>query len=490
MKRGLKEIRWSLKRRYIAYTTTLIIVLMIVVGYVEKNQEERLLIDKAEQNGITLVEALGVSCTNTLLYQELGLIEEGGLLDNYILQIMKNKKLHVVYAMILDKDNRIIAHNDYKKYGRIYNDSVSLKATSAKKTLKQYYYDPIKKIKILDVATPLAISTKKWGTLRVGFSMEFMKPFLIKLYIEIILVALGFIFVSVIITWVLAKRLTEPISKLSDAMDKISSDLSHPEIEIKNRDEIGLLGEKFNKMIDRLRQAKKDLEKAQSQIIQSEKLASIGRLAAGVAHEINNPLDGIKDCFQMILKEPDNREQTSKYIKLIMDGLKRIELIVRELLDFSKDRTYEMEEVDVNEIAESSLSLVNYRIEKKKIVFKKEFCKEITKVFGNKYQLQQVLINLIMNSLDAVDGSGVVKVSTERENGFVNIKVSDNGSGISKNNLNKIFDPFFTTKEQGKGTGLGLSVSLGIVEKHKGKIEAESKEGVGSTFKVSLPLIR
>src|SRR3990172_9311982 len=118
MKIGLKRTRLSIKGRYVAYTTLLIIILMSIIGYVEKNREERLLIEKAEQSGETLVEALGISCVNTLLYQELGLVEEGGLLDNYISQIMENRNLHVVYAMILDRDNRVIAHNDYREYGK------------------------------------------------------------------------------------------------------------------------------------------------------------------------------------------------------------------------------------------------------------------------------------------------------------------------------------------------------------------------------------
>ena len=490
MKTGLRKIRWNLKKRYIAYTTLLIITLMSVVGYVEKNREEKLLIEKTEQNGVTLVEALGISCINTLLYQELGLVEEGGLLDNYISQIMRNKELHVIYAMILNKNNMVIAHNDYREYSKMYTDPISLKAVSTNKTVKQYYLDPVKKIKVLDIATPLAISTKKWGTLRVGISLEFMKPFLAKLYFEIIIVTLGFIAVSVMITLILAKKLTNPISKLADVMDKVSSDLTYPKIEIRTNDEIGILGEKFNYMIDRLRQAKNDLEKAHNQIIQSEKLASIGRFAAGIAHEINNPLDGIKDCFQAILKEPDNKEQTNRYIKLIKDGLKRIELIVRELLDFSKERTFEMEAIDINEMVESSLSLVNYRIDRKKITLKKELGKEVGKILGNKYQLQQVLVNLIINSIDAINSEGVIEIATGKENGFVNIKIQDNGCGIQEKDLNKIFDPFFTTKEQGKGTGLGLSVSLGIVEKHEGKIEAESKKGVGSTFRILLPSVK
>ena len=234
----------------------------------------------------------------------------------------------------------------------------------------------------------------------------------------------------------------------------------------------------------------------ETQLFQSAKLAAIGEMAAGVAHELNSPLTAIIGNSSLILR---NASLDDKHIKLLEDIKacgQRSKRIIQNLLTFSRQDNFAPEQVTINNVVEGSLNLVAYQIDKDKITISTDLNSPIPPLVGNKQQLEQVVVNFLLNARDALEGlvDGEIKISTgmreDAEAGcsVVEIKVVDNGRGIPKDTIGQIFTPFFTTKDKTKGTGLGLSVSMGIAQTHGGRIEVSSEVGKGSVFSLIIPL--
>ena len=230
-------------------------------------------------------------------------------------------------------------------------------------------------------------------------------------------------------------------------------------------------------------------KRLEQQVLNAEKLASIGKLAAGVAHEINNPLGGILNGLYNLRKKSVSLDRATEYLASMEEGLRRVQKIVRQLLDFSQQHDPELTPTEVNAIIERVLTLTSYAFEGTRVRLHRELGHELPPLLADRHMLEQVLMNLILNAVQAIRGEGVVTVRSGHDGPWCTIEVEDTGSGIPPDVLPKIFDPFFTTKGQGEGTGLGLSVSLGIVERHGGEIAVKSQVGRGTTFIVRLPAI-
>ncbi|MBI5182641.1 MAG: PAS domain S-box protein [Nitrospirae bacterium] len=231
-----------------------------------------------------------------------------------------------------------------------------------------------------------------------------------------------------------------------------------------------------------------DQKRLEQQVAQAEKMSAIGQLAAGIAHEINNPLGGILNCLYNLRKKRLSAEREEEYLKSMEDGIRRVHKIVDQLLDFSQQHEPELTNVDINLLIEDVLSLTEYAISKNGIKLKKELTPEPIKLMADSHKIGQVVMNILLNAVQATKKKGQIKVKTFRDDGWCCIDITDDGEGIPPHILPKIFDPFFTTKDVGKGTGLGLAVSLGIVEKHSGRIEIKSEAGKGSSFIIKLPI--
>ncbi|MDF1544102.1 MAG: ATP-binding protein [bacterium] len=317
--------------------------------------------------------------------------------------------------------------------------------------------------------------------------------------------------------------ITKPIKSLVEVTDQVSRGDFSKRAELKQQDEIGHLASTFNRMVDSLEQSRDEieeynrnleqkiiertleLEEIQQQLVQSEKLSAIGQLAAGVAHELNNPLGGILGYSQFTLeklkkfKERENApKDIDKFIRYLTDietQARRCKTIVQNLLRFSRSsRTTDFEDVDINQVVEDTRTFVEHQLHMNNIELEVNLSESLPVIHGNGGQLQQVLTNLIINAMHASPADSIINVFTRYSpplgefSGAIEIIVADQGTGISPENLNKIFEPFFTTKMVGKGTGLGLSVSYGIIKDHGGEVKVDSVEGEGSTFVVVLPV--
>ena len=240
-----------------------------------------------------------------------------------------------------------------------------------------------------------------------------------------------------------------------------------------------------------------DRKRMEQQMIQSEKMAAIGELASGVAHEINNPLDGLLNCILRIKRDPQNERQTKEYLGLMEEALRRIESTVGQLLNFSRQRDLALTSVSLNEVVNEVVGLIAYSADEKGIQIEKHFQEELDLIRGDKHLLEQVVLNLALNAIAAMPDGGILTFKTgEIEfdallgKATVFVQVKDTGIGIPKPVQDRIFDPFYTTKITEKGTGLGLSVSNRIIRQHEGVIEFDSKIEQGSVFTVKLPIRR
>jgi len=228
----------------------------------------------------------------------------------------------------------------------------------------------------------------------------------------------------------------------------------------------------------------------EEQLLQTEKLSSLGLLAAGVAHEVNTPLAVISNYIQILAKQLPSEDPRHTLIEKIVKQTFRASEIVNHLLNFSRTGGREFSEVDLNQVIEETLSLVSHPFRTARVQVIHNLDADLPAVLGSGNRLQQVFLNLFMNARDAMPSGGMLEVRTFATNGSVEVEVTDTGSGISRDNLARVFDPFFTTKTTGRGTGLGLSVSYGIVKEHAGKIDVRSTPGQGTSFRLEFPAVR
>jgi two-component system sensor histidine kinase/response regulator len=241
-------------------------------------------------------------------------------------------------------------------------------------------------------------------------------------------------------------------------------------------------------MAERIR-AEEALRKSEQLRAEAEKLASIGRLAAGVAHEINNPLTGVLTFAHLLRQKGNIDEQGKQDLDLIINETTRVSEIVGNLLDFARERPATRQPLSINDVVCQTLRLIRSQKRLQQITIHEDLKPDLPQVSGDENQLKQVLLNLALNACEAMPDGGTLRICTLTRDGKVLVRFTDTGHGIKKEHLDRIFEPFFSTKEVGKGTGLGLSVSYGIIQQHGGSMEVDSAEGKGTTFTIVLPSV-
>jgi len=358
----------------------------------------------------------------------------------------------------------------------------------------------------------------------------------------------------VIFTWMIAGRISEPLKTMTNSALMIAQGKFRQRVPIRSSDELGILASTFNEMAralstrdtqlqeltrnletkvkdrtlelenshEALKQAYLDLQNTQEQLVHTEKMASLGQLVSGIAHEIRNPLNFIygntgflSDYTQKLQSLVENldelpgmtdearreitrRKESIHYafirddLKILIDnfteGARRINAIVADLRTFSRMDTEATSDIDVRDLIEMSLNLLSNQY-KNRIEIHREYG-DIPKIQGYAGKLNQVLMNLLSNAFQAIPDKGNVRIRTRAADDDVEIVIEDDGTGIPRENLKRIFEPFFTTKPVGQGTGLGLSISYGIIEQHHGKIHVMSVPGKGTMFSVRLPIVQ
>jgi two-component system, NtrC family, sensor kinase len=356
---------------------------------------------------------------------------------------------------------------------------------------------------IRDIAYP--ILNGEIGMVRLGIVEEHINQEINDAAEILILMILAFLVFGLLGSLFFSYIITKPIKEISEKAQVF--DLDYLDVEdfniddrklkqlmnIQFNDELDVLVVKFSEMLIRLKNSYIELKATQGALIQAEKLTSLGTLSAGVAHEINNPISGIKNCLNRIIRDPQNEEQNANYAILIKSAINKIENVVQHLLNFSRKQDITLEKTNLNSVIESALKLSSYKLQTNKINVNANNTNDCY-VNASANHLEQVFVNLILNGLDAIierkekepDLNGEIEIRLEENQKTVSIHIIDNGAGIPAELDNKIFDPFFTSKRVGEGTGLGLSVSFNVIKKHNGRIYFERSQDKGTDFIIEL----
>jgi len=309
---------------------------------------------------------------------------------------------------------------------------------------------------------------------------------------------LAFVIISAIVvlfsiglSYILSRSISVPVHKLVIASKELSNGNLEVKVEKTSNDEIGLLADAYNSMANALRERDEKLKEfTRKKFMESERLALIGQLAANVAHELNNPLQGIVTYSHLLLERNSLDDPTRQSLQKIVVQANRSRDIIRGLLDFSRQRKPDKTLCNINNLLKESLSFFENQALMHNITVRTQLYNDLPSIVIDPSQVQRVFINMIVNAAEAMNGNGQLSISTtqDKTKDCIEITFSDSGTGISEENLEKIFDPFFTTKETGHGVGLGLAISFGIIKEHGGMISVESELGKGTTFTVRLPI--
>ena len=426
---------------------------------------------------------------------------------------------------VIKPDGKIIYSNMLAEIGNISDMSAIQYILESKNNYSRFTTDA-KGTKILKFNSPInneascssaachfhSPDTKILGVLETDFSTSAVDDTVRQNRIATIL--FGGLFVasiSVILCMIIYKFVSKPVALLEQGMKRLAKgDFDH-HIDIHTKDEMGLLASSFTDMAQEIKQNRENMEKwtrgledevqkktaeiikAQDQLINAEKLASLGRMSAGVAHELNSPLTGIVTFAHLMLKRvPPENKQDIEDLNVIIDQAERCSKIIKGLLGFSRKAASEKATVNINTLIESTLAMVKNQAKFYNIEIDVQMDRSLPEISVDPNQIQQVFVNLLINAADAMEEKGKITITSrpaqEGESRFIELEFRDTGPGISPESIGRVFEPFFTTKPAGKGTGLGLSVSYGIIKKHEGQITVKSEKGKGASFLIRLPL--
>jgi len=442
-----------------------------------------------------------------------------GYLDRLIQNMQKDKD--ITYIQIFSQELGVLITNkggSSPQFLAQKQSALQAKAIDLNKTVIDEHNSSSDKI---SVSSPLLLNKQNQqyigGAIEMGFTLSSIQSSITRqrqnVLLMNIIIAITF---CLLIGLFFKRRILSPLQELGSLTNRVKQDNFNDRSKIYAEDEIGQLAKAFNIMMDDLNESKKEikdwnlklqervnevsreLKEKQEQLLKTEKMASLGMLSSGIAHEINNPLGVILGETQMLLRELKDKKkiknvkETEELLSSIELQTKRCSHIVKSLLQFTKSRDLQFSATNIEETLENALEFTRGRLASKKIKVIKDYCKNSSAVIADSIQLEQVFINILINAEQSIKKNGKIKIMTRLEqfknNPCLFISFEDNGIGINEDNLNKIFDPFFSTKETGEGSGLGLSVSYGIIKSHGGDIEVSSKVGEGSTMIIKLPI--
>jgi len=346
------------------------------------------------------------------------------------------------------------------------------------------------------------------GWARVTISLASMHRDIAELKWAFGLLTFLVISVAILMTVMLVRRMVGPLQALADATRRIAGGSLDEMVVESSTDEIGQLARSFNQMTSELKRSRQELERysadlknqvrlrtreleeAQSQLVQAEKMSAVGLLVSGVAHELNNPLAGVVGYSQLLMKT-DADDRVRRGLEKINREAERCKKIVQNLQTFARKHKPQKDYIGINGILESTLELRSYQLKVDNIKVETDFDADLPKTMADFHQLQQVFLNIIINAHQAMVGSrkdGSLTLRSRRRDDMICVEICDNGPGIAPENQGKVFDPFFTTKEVGQGTGLGLSICYGILQEHKGRIFVRNGPEGGAVFTVEIPI--
>lgn len=509
----------SLKTKIILSVVLVVVVIEGVFLYLNIRSLSQQMIEKTEEEAFNLSETIRLSIRYAMIKDRR---------DEYqrIIDDVAQRK-GIVEVRIFNKAGEITVSSDRTKVGTV----VDMKAEAcygchregeARVLLpsdsKTRIYHTEDKKRLLGLINPIYNEPSCFpchprtinvlGVLDTMVTLEEFDKERAQLYNRMMLSGVVSVVVLSLLLGLLFTRFVErPINRLLAATKRAAEGDLDQTVRIKSHDELGELSDSFNHMILELKRSRDaiegwtqtlekrveerthELQQVQNQLIRAGKMAALGELAAGVAHEINNPLTGVLTFSSLILKKMDEAHPWRRDMENIVQQTTRCRNIVKGLLDFTRQRKPDKRVTDLHQLIDRTLDLLENQARFQNVKINKEYRDDLPRVSIDGDQIQQVFMNILINAADAMgDHGGTLTIRTAVLDGMVEIAFADTGCGIPQEHLSKVFTPFFTTKETGKGTGLGLAISYVIVQGHGGDIEVESEVGKGATFRVKLPI--
>jgi two-component system, NtrC family, sensor kinase len=479
--------RSSLRVQIVATIGVVVVALMSTIFLSVLLQARTYIIGQQTRSAESVARAFSIPVIDALILGDQIRAIAGDLLENHI-RTFRSDVEGVLYISIVDDAGNIIAHSDPSLYNTQLTDSVAVRVSRAAVPLSALFQTAAHGW-VMETVVPLQVGGKRWGAAFIGVAAEPTRQQVRRLFVLLLLLTLTGTVLTLGVLYFFVDRFTGSLRELVAEVDRIDFATDTPMTMRPPSNEIGYLVQHFELLKDRLVQSRNQLVSAQQQVHQAEKLASVGRLAAGVAHEVNNPLSGIRFCVYGIQNDPANAPQTERYLGLINEGLHHIESVVQKLLGYARHQPAAFVEISLNDELQRVLDLLEFQLRQKDAVMEVALAEDVPRMRADPNLMREMLMNLLLNSIDAIEPKGTIRVrSGLAATDSVFVSITDNGAGIQPEHLQHIFEPFFSTKDTGSGTGLGLSVTLGIVELHKGTIRVNSVPGKKTTFTVTLPL--
>ncbi len=465
--------------------TTILIMMLMSWGILYRWRQGQ--IQREESSALAVSHAFSVAVIDALVYAGQGFDQPEGLLDHYVeLFMVQNQRLRTI--TILDPEGQIVAQS----WGHLPGLWVSgeLSAIMAVPGPRVVIDQTDEGSWALETIMPMHSGNHRWGVLVMTFEADSIRSRIAQGFFLLLLFSTAVTSVLLLLLWMLLSRILNSLHTLVTAMDQVDFETGFvPPLPFRS-DEIGQLNLGLHQMGQRLQQSRQDVIRAEKQVWHAERLATIGRLASGLAHEINNPINGVRNCIFAIKSDPQNLEQTQEYLDMMDEGLSHASGVIEKLLGFARKQQSGLAPVVLNDAVESVVRLVKFKLERKSISLETELAPDLPAVVADRQLIQEVIMNLLINAVDAVPEGGLICIKTMVGGDDILLSVQDHGHGIPPHLQDQIFDPFFTTKETGEGTGLGLSISLGIIQAHGGLLAVSSNPESGTTFTVQLPIDR
>jgi two-component system, NtrC family, sensor kinase len=463
--------------------TTILVMMFMSWGILYRWRQGQ--IQREEVTALAVSRAFSVAVIDALVYADQGFDQPEGLLDHYVdLFMTQNKRLRAI--TILDPEGEVVAQS----WGHLPGSWVSgelpviMKIPGPRAIIDQDQDGSW----IIETLMPMHSGNHRWGVLVLSFEADSIRSRIAQGFFLLLLFSSAVTSILLLLLWMMLGRILNSLLTLVTAMDQIDFESGFVPPLPNRDDEIGLLHQGFRHMGDRLQQSRLDVLHAERQVWHAERLAAIGRLASGLAHEINNPINGVRNCIFAIKADPQNQTQTAEYLEMMDEGLTHASGVIEKLLGFARKQQSGLAPVVLNDAVDSVVRLVRFKLEQKNITLETDLPADLPAVMADRQLMKEVIMNLLINAVDAVPDGGIIRITTLAEDKKVQLKVHDRGHGIPGEIQDQIFDPFFTTNGTGEGTGLGLSISLGIVQAHGGTLSVSSSPENGTTFTIQLPM--
>lgn len=472
-------MKWffSLKTKIILSFTSLILLLGGVTISLVYSQLSDNVRDALVRKGEGMARAMAESCRHLILTENTVRLQE-------IIDSLKADDKEISYIYITDRYNMPQAHTFDKT---IPADLLNLKSASYPDKFRHFYLD-MGDDHIRHITAPL--DQGKVGFVSIGLTEQYRREWIAVMLKKLLSIAILCLTAGIIGMYILSSIITASIGKLVKTAGQVGRGEFNVKVDITTRDEMNELGQAFNKMSDDLKEYTRRLNESENNLSRAKQMSAIGQMCAALAHEINNPLDGIQRSLNIIKRPSPDAALNEKLFGLITDGLKRIEHTVHQVLVYARYQP-DFGLADINTIIEKTFQLMEPRMKENKIEAKLQLDKSIPVFRADPNGLAQVVSNLLLNALDMLGPGGRISVITklsDSDKSRAEIRFSDNGPGIPPEISDKIFEAFFSTKEASKGTGLGLSITRNIIEQHYGTIQLEPGSGKGAHFLILLPI--